>query len=83
VQSLGDVPLGCLIYVSSAQKALRYEELDSLLTEARERNQQLGLTGVLLYLDQTFMQYIEGPLPICISSTRSFARIRCIATASR
>jgi hypothetical protein len=32
-----------------------------LLRNARARNQQEGVTGVLLYDDGSFFQYIEGP----------------------
>ena len=31
-----------------------------MLTEARERNQQLGVTGLLLYKDGDFIQLLEG-----------------------
>lgn len=37
------------------------EQLGTLLRKARERNQREGVTGVLLYADGTFLQYIEGP----------------------
>jgi len=33
-----------------------------LLTRARERNEEYGITGVLLYIGGNFMQYIEGPV---------------------
>ena len=35
-------------------------ELVDLLLQARTRNQQLRLTGMLLYKDQNFMQVLEG-----------------------
>lgn len=54
-------PLWALAYVSKARKMLRAEEIAHLLGAARERNRQLGITGALLYFDESFMQYIEGP----------------------
>ena len=37
------------------------EELAYLLKRARARNGHFGITGLLLYNDANFMQYIEGP----------------------
>ncbi len=53
--------LSALVYVSSAIYSLNYDEIDHLLTRARERNDKHGITGVLLYIGGNFMQYIEGP----------------------
>lgn len=53
--------LDSLVYVSSAVKLLSPEEIEYLLTRARERNEEYGITGVLLYIGGNFMQYIEGP----------------------
>jgi len=53
--------LDSLVYVSSAVKLLSSEEIEYLLTRARERNEEYGITGVLLYIGGNFMQYIEGP----------------------
>ncbi|MBC7681449.1 MAG: BLUF domain-containing protein [Ferruginibacter sp.] len=50
-----------LVYVSSARTRLREPELEQLLSLSRTRNQQDALTGVLLYNDGNFMQYLEGP----------------------
>ena len=50
-----------LIYVSSATKEMSLEEIVHLLTRARQRNQEYGVTGLLLYDRGNFMQYIEGP----------------------
>ena len=56
-----ETDLDSLVYVSSAVKLLRPEEIEYLLTRARERNEEYGITGVLLYIGGNFMQYIEGP----------------------
>lgn len=49
-----------LIYVSAACKPMSSEGLSSLLGEARDRNQRLGVTGMLLYHNRNFMQVLEG-----------------------
>jgi len=53
--------LDSLVYVSSAVRLLSFEEIGYLLNRARERNEEYGITGVLLYIGGNFMQYIEGP----------------------
>lgn len=58
-----DSPLGCLVYVSTASHNLTADELEKMVEGARARNQQYGITGFLLFVDQRFMQYLEGPLP--------------------
>ncbi len=50
-----------LVYVSSARVPMDAPTLEHLLHRARTRNQRDGLTGVLLYHDGSFIQYIEGP----------------------
>lgn len=49
-----------LIYVSSAVEPLTEDELVALLADARDRNSQLGITGMLLYKDGNFLQLLEG-----------------------
>jgi hypothetical protein len=49
-----------LCYVSSAIKKFTQNELVELLTNAREKNARLGVTGMLLYDDGNFMQVLEG-----------------------
>jgi hypothetical protein len=53
--------LHAIVYVSSAVRLLEQPQIDHLLARARERNAQAHLTGLLLYGDGSFMQYIEGP----------------------
>lgn len=50
-----------LAYVSTAIKPLTSQELDELLADARAFNQEVGVTGALLYHDNSFFQYLEGP----------------------
>jgi hypothetical protein len=54
-------PLHALVYVSTARHRLSLDEIDRLLERARVRNEREGVTGVLLYNDGCFMQYLEGP----------------------
>jgi hypothetical protein len=53
--------LHAIVYVSSAVHLLSQAEIDHLLERARERNGAAGVTGLLLYDEGNFMQYIEGP----------------------
>ena len=50
-----------LVYVSVATKPLAREELLALLAVARRINEPLGVTGILLYVDETFFQVLEVP----------------------
>jgi len=56
-----DSEMESIVYVSSAVRLLSLEEVGYLLARARERNEEYGVTGVLLYIGGNFMQYIEGP----------------------
>ncbi len=51
-----------LIYVSSATKHFSEEDLKDLLIISRKNNTSLGITGMLLYSDDNFIQVIEGEL---------------------
>lgn len=50
-----------LIYVSSAVPPVTRDRLLYLLERARKRNIEHQVTGVLLFDEGNFMQYIEGP----------------------
>ncbi|MCF7988556.1 MAG: BLUF domain-containing protein [Methylovulum sp.] len=52
--------LYCLVYVSLANQEMSDEHLKSLLSKAREKNEKLAITGMLLYRDGFFMQALEG-----------------------
>ncbi len=47
-------------YISSAARAMSTEDLQDLLQQCRENNARLGVTGMLLYGNQTFVQILEG-----------------------
>jgi hypothetical protein len=52
-----------LIYSSNAVPGLKEEELKSMLVQARERNKEHLVTGLLLYYNRKFLQLIEGEKP--------------------
>jgi hypothetical protein len=52
--------LKALAYLSTASHILEPQQLDHLLLESRRFNQKLGITGVLLYCQGNFFQYLEG-----------------------
>lgn len=49
-----------LVYMSQAIKPFSADELMSLLRECRRGNSLHGITGVLLYFNQCFVQVLEG-----------------------
>lgn len=49
-----------IIYVSLAQHEMTTDELATLLEQSRVHNARCGITGMLLYHRQEFMQLIEG-----------------------
>jgi len=55
------IDLHGIAYVSTATAAMTVAELEALLLEIRQLNEVHAITGVLLYSDGNFMQYIEGP----------------------
>ncbi len=59
-----------LCYVSTAKYLMTQEELLKLLNVARQSNSKLGITGMLLYKDMSFLQVIEGEATTCIPSTQ-------------
>ena len=49
-----------IIYASQATFDLSPDELISLLSAARAENEKVGLSGMLLYSSQSFLQVLEG-----------------------
>lgn len=49
-----------LLYVSRETHKMSCKELQDILTVAREKNGQCGISGLLLYKNGRFMQYLEG-----------------------
>ncbi|WP_314037669.1 BLUF domain-containing protein [Dietzia sp. CH92] len=56
-----DGALKYLVYTSTASREMRPEDFESILRTARERNRRVGITGVLLFRDDCFIQFLEGP----------------------
>jgi hypothetical protein len=61
-----------MIYCSQSTIDFSPEELVELLEYARERNAESGLSGMLLYCSQSFLQTLEGD-PAALAET--YARI--------
>ena len=49
-----------LTYCSLATRAMSPADLTALLDEAREKNLQRGITGLLVFFRQEFIQLLEG-----------------------
>ena len=47
-------------YISQTTAPMSSEDLLSLLDESRRNNEKLGVTGLLLYANGTFLQAVEG-----------------------
>lgn len=50
-----------LIYASTLSDECGVNDLGAILKEARSRNHELGITGVLCYNLRYFLQWLEGP----------------------
>lgn len=62
-----------LVYESTEARPMSEEDLQSLLRTARAKNDELDVTGLLLYADGRFLQVLEGPKP---AVRRLYATIR-------
>jgi hypothetical protein len=52
--------LSHLIYVSNRAQNCTQSEIEKILESCKKNNVQYDITGVLLYSDTKFVQYIEG-----------------------
>ena len=50
-----------MVYVSSAAQLFTDDQLEELLEKSRANNRRLDISGMLLYKDGNFMQFLEGP----------------------
>ena len=48
------------IYASTAEATFKESDIPALLTRARTGNAERGITGVLLYIEGSFFQVLEG-----------------------
>jgi len=55
-----DSPLVCLVYASRGVRPLTEPDLQALLDQARGNNVRLGISGVLIYGGERFVQVLEG-----------------------
>ncbi|MFK8027353.1 MAG: BLUF domain-containing protein [Gammaproteobacteria bacterium] len=55
-----DFNLMHLIYVSKAIDDLSQQELSSILSSSQKNNYRLNLTGILIFSNGKFMQFLEG-----------------------
>jgi hypothetical protein len=62
-----------VLYGSSAVRPMTQAEIDVILEQARRRNTETGITGILFYLDGNFLQLLEGEEP---ALSEIFSRIR-------
>lgn len=49
-----------IVYISRAAEKLGTDDLDEILSSARENNAKLDITGMLLFHDGSFIQVLEG-----------------------
>ncbi|NIA70760.1 BLUF domain-containing protein [Pelagibius litoralis] len=54
------LPVYRLMYLSAAKHEMGAEELETILSTARNANAAKGITGMLLYVERQFLQYLEG-----------------------
>lgn len=52
-----------VIYSSRVARAVRFADAEAIADAASVRNEQAGLTGLLLYTPSYFLQVLEGPAP--------------------
>lgn len=50
-----------IIYASYATQNITEDTLYKILLKAHDRNEMMGITGLLLYRGREFMQLLEGP----------------------
>jgi putative heme degradation protein len=51
-----------LVYRSYANSIFSQEDLESLLETSRKKNKTLDITGILFFVDDSFIQILEGPV---------------------
>lgn len=52
--------LSQLVYVSKRKANCTTEEIDKILASCKQNNPDLGITGILLYSQDKFIQLVEG-----------------------
>jgi hypothetical protein len=59
--------LSHLVYISARKSNCTQQEIDKILASCEKNNSSIDITGVLLYSENQFIQYIEGDYKILIS----------------
>lgn len=59
--------LSQLVYVSTRKPNCTQEEIDNILAACKKNNPPLGITGVLLYNDEKFIQLVEGEAKVLMT----------------
>lgn len=54
------MPLFQIVYASHATTTFAEHELEAFLMQFRNNNEQIGITGVLLFAEGEFIQALEG-----------------------
>ena len=49
-----------MLYASRAAAPLQAQVIDAILSQSRDHNPRLGITGMLCYSDDLFLQVLEG-----------------------
>lgn len=49
-----------LVYISSAIKDLKHSQLQDLVNTSCEKNKKHNITGLLIYVENNFLQVLEG-----------------------
>ena len=49
-----------VIYISQASRPMQQQDIEQLVVTASRNNRQLGITGALLYIENSFVQVLEG-----------------------
>jgi hypothetical protein len=57
-----------IVYCSQANYDVSPDELLSLLAAARRHNERVGLSGMLLYCSQSFLQVLDGEVDVVDST---------------
>ncbi len=68
------LPIVSLIYSSTAAPDFDEAELPQILARSRADNSWLGVTGMLLYADRSFLQVLEGRSTIVDALVERIAR---------
>jgi len=62
-----------LVYVSASAWAMSFDDLNAILDASRDNNRKLGVTGMLLHMDNGFLQVLEGPKEAVLEIYESIA----------